>query len=285
MIRIPRRLTVRLRWWHVYLIVLVLSQLWQGFGPTQRPRLRGHETEVARQTADGPTGGRPVRIAYDEFGSGPPVIYLHGSPGSGGDARRLAALLENRFRLIAPDLPGFGGSTRWLPDYGIEAHARYVLALMDRLGIERTHFISHSMGSGVALHITRLAPERVATITSYAGIGIQEGEGSGDYHLEHFKYAVGYGLLVAAPELVPHFGLLGSRSARHAFIRNFWDTDQRPLRALLEKLEVPLLILHGRDDPLVRAWVAEEHHRIVGHSELVMLDASQFLVFTRLGSE
>ena len=45
-----------------------------------------------------------------------------------------------------------------------------------------------------------------------------------------------------------------------------------------------MLIVHGRDDPLVPAETAEEHHRIVPHSELVMLDASHFLVFSRAGS-
>ena len=52
--------------------------------------------------------------------------------------------------MLAPDLPGFAASSRWIPDYGIEAHARYVLAFMDEQGIERAHLIGHSMGTGVA---------------------------------------------------------------------------------------------------------------------------------------
>ena len=80
---------------------------------------------------------------------------------------------------------------------------------MDALEVDRAHLICHSMGSGVALHMTRIAPERVASIVSYAGIGVQEGEGSGNYHLEHLKYAAGYALLVATPEIVPHFGVPG----------------------------------------------------------------------------
>ena len=79
-----------------------------------------------------------------------------------------------------------------------------MLAFMDEMGIERAHLIGHSMGSGVALQLARLAPERIDSIVSYAGIGIQEGEGSGDYYFEHLKYAVGYGLLVVVPELLPH---------------------------------------------------------------------------------
>jgi pimeloyl-ACP methyl ester carboxylesterase/membrane protein DedA with SNARE-associated domain len=276
----------RVRWWHVYLPLLALShaaQLLPGRAvdpPTDLPIV-----EVARQAATGAVGGEPVSIAYRDMGQGAPVVYLHGSPGSGSDAAGLARELAAGFRVVAPDLPGFGASTRWIPDYGIEAHARYVLELMDALGLERAHLVTHSMGSGVAYFVAHLAPERVASITSYAGIGTQEGEGSGDYYLEHLKYAAGFASLVVVPEVVPHFGLLGERSARHAFIRNFWDTDQRPIRGILEELETPLLILHGRDDPLVPVRAAEEHHRIVEHSELVVLDASHFLVFSRSGSQ
>jgi pimeloyl-ACP methyl ester carboxylesterase/membrane protein DedA with SNARE-associated domain len=280
------RLLGRVRWWHVYLVLLALSQLWQAVSATDaEPGPYRHSVDVSRQRASGPADGPPVRIAYRDSGEGRPVIYLHGSPGSGRDSGQLAAHLAPRYRLLAPDLPGFGASSRWIPDYGIDAHARYVLAFMDGLDIERAHLIGHSMGSGVAFHVARLAPERVDSIVAYAGIGVQEAEGSGDYHLEHLKYAAGYALLVAAPEVVPHFGLLGPRWIRHAFIRNFWDTDQRPLRAVLESLEAPLLILQGRRDPLVPARAAREHHRIVRHSELVMMEASHFMVFSRRGSE
>jgi len=277
----------RVRWWHVYLALLGLSHVVQFVASRAgRPESGVAIREVAVQRAAGPAPAGTVRLAYREWGEGAPLIYLHGSPGSGADARRIAGLLQDRFRVIAPDLPGFGRSSRWIPDYGIQAHARYVLELMDELGVERAHFLAHSMGGGVALWLARLAPARVASITSYAGIGVQEREGSGDYYLEHLKYAAGYALLVVAPEVVPHFGLLGSRAARHAFIRNFWDTDQRPLRGILERLEAPLLILHGREDPLVPLAAADEHHRIVEHSELVVLDdrLGHFLVFTDDGS-
>jgi hypothetical protein len=85
--------------------------------------------------------------------------------------------------------------------------------------------------------------------------------------------------VVAGPELVPHFGLLGSRSFRWTFFRNFWDTDQRPLRGVLDRLRPPLLILHGRHDALVPAWAAVEHHRLVPGSELHLFDDTHFMLF------
>lgn len=282
----------RRRWWVVYLVLLALSQGAQALWPRRpAPGPDQQVTAVPRHTAHGPAGGNPVRIAWreraagsDGAADGETVIYLHGVPGSGRDAARLAGHVAPRFRFLAPDLPGFGASTRDLPDYGVAAQARYLLAWMDAVGVERAHLVAHSMGAGVAIQAADLAPRRVASIAAYGGIGVQEGEGSGDYYLEHLKYAAGYALLVALPEALPHFGLLGPRSSRHAMIRCFMDTDQRPLRAMLERLEPPLLLVHGRRDPLVPLRAAEEHHRLAARSEFVVLEGSHFLVFGESGA-
>ena len=58
-----------------------------------------------------------------------------------------------------------------------------------------------------------------------------------------------------------------------AYARNFYDTDQRPLRGILERFEPPMLVIHGERDVLVPAAAAREHHRLVPHSELAMLPA------------
>lgn len=280
----------RWRWWHIYLLLLAASFTTQFFYPAlPKPRPGDLVVQVPRFNDDGPVAGEPVRICYrrqqPRTGDAPTLILLHGSPGSSGNFRRLMPRLAKDLDVIAPDLPGFGRSTRYVPDYSLRAHARYVLALMDELDIERAAVLGYSMGSGVALNMVDLAPDRVDSLIFYGGIGIQEGEGSGDYYVEHLKYAVGYALLVVAPEFVPHFGLLGSRSFRHATLRNFWDSDQRPLRPILESLDKPLLILHGKNDPLVPAWTARQHHEIVEDSELVMFDRSHFMVFYDRGAD
>ena len=216
---------------------------------------------------------------HAEGGSALPLVLLHGSPGSADDFGHLMPHLVAGRRVIAVDLPGFGASDLWVRDYGLEAHAQAVRGLLDALAVERAHVLGFSMGSGVALQLTRHDPQRVASLTLYGGIGVQEHEGSGDYAFEHLKYRIGYVALVALPEVLPHFGLLGPRDRRHAFIRNFMDSDQRPLRAILAGLDTPTLILHGRHDPLVPARAAYEHHRLVRHSELVMYDDSHFMLF------
>ncbi len=182
-------------------------------------------------------------------------------------------------RVIAPDLPGFGESERDPPSMSILAHARAVLAVMDRLEVQRAHVVGWSLGGGVALHMAQLAPERLVSLTLLASVGAQDDEGSGSYWFEHGRYAAGWALTTAVRYGVPHFGLLDGIDFIRTSTRNFWDSDQRPLRGIMERLSVPTLVLAGRHDFLVRDWVAQREFESIPASRLVMLNAMHFMPF------
>lgn len=206
-----------------------------------------------------------------------PVLLLHGSPGDKSNFDMLAPLLAVDERtVLRPDLPGFG-DTGSAPDLSYRVQAEYMLDMLDRLGIQRAHVVGWSNGGGVALWMAHSSPERVASITLLASVGAQETEGSGSYAFEQLKYKIGTAVLGYGVELVPHFGLFGSFRSRTNWLKNFDDSDQRELTGFMPSLRTPTLILHGRDDFLVPAWAAEEHHRLIPTSRLVMLDASHFL--------
>ncbi|MFT5733510.1 MAG: pimeloyl-ACP methyl ester carboxylesterase/membrane protein DedA with SNARE-associated domain [Planctomycetota bacterium] len=229
------------------------------------------------ETAD----AAPVRLAYWDAGprTAPVLLALQGSPGSGSDFRDLIPLLEDRFRIIAPDLPGFGQSTREIPDVSVRAHAGYCLALLDELGIERFHAVGFSMGGGVALELIDRAPERVESLTLMASIGVIELELLGSHALNHGIHGLQLGAFRAIRWLIPHFGAFDSAMLGIPYARNFYDTDQRRLRPILEKVDAPTLILHGEDDFLVPLAAAQEHARIVPQAEFIVMEspASHFL--------
>ena len=229
---------------------------------------------------------RPIRLAFlDSAPSGlinPPVlVLLHGSPGDHHEVGRLAAAMAGQYRVLCPDLPGFGGSTHAVPDYSIRAHAHYVLQLLDSLRIPRAHVLGFSMGGGVALELADLGPGRVASITMLSAIGAQEFELFGDYHLNHLVHGLQLAGLWLVYNAVPHFGALDGGDLSLEYARNFYDTDQRPLRGILERYVAPMLIVQGKEDPLVPAAIAAEHHRLVPQSELVMLEGNHFMAFRR----
>ncbi|HZE70864.1 MAG TPA: alpha/beta fold hydrolase [Pyrinomonadaceae bacterium] len=229
--------------------------------------------------------GQTVRLAYRDYQSeeGPNasvVVLLQGSPGDHRDFLKLAPELARRYRVIAPDLPGFGSSSHAIPDYSNRAHARYVLEMLDKLHIQKAHFVGFSMGGGVALNIADMAPERIASLTMLSGIGVQEMELLGNYHLNHAIHGAQLAFLWFLHNGVPHFGWFDHSMLDLSYARNFYDTDQRPLRGILSKYSGPMLIIHGEHDVMVPVEVAREDYRLVPQSELVLFpDENHFYVF------
>lgn len=93
------------------------------------------------------------------FGDGEPVLALHGVTGHGERWRILADALPGH-RLIGVDLRGHGRSP-WTPPWGFEQHVADLVAVLDAEGLDRVPVIGHSFGGAIAVHLTRIAPERV----------------------------------------------------------------------------------------------------------------------------
>ena len=265
----------------VYGLLLIASFIYRHTRPA--PPFPPEMQAVDAQAVDGERQtNQSVRFAYQDVPAtrpdAPVVVLLHGSPGEAGVFRKLLKEFNGQYRFIAPDLPGFGASTLSIPDYSFRAHSRYVLQLMDELGAQRAHFVAFSMGGGVALNVYDIAPERVQSVTMVSALGAQEMELLGDYHLNHAIHGLQLAFFWSLRELTPHFGKFPDGVP---FSRNFYDSDQRPLRDILLRFQPPMSIIHGPFDPLVPAQAATEHARLVPQSELHLLEGEDhFIVFT-----
>ena len=267
-----------------YLVLVAVSCVVRHRSPAQPPVAPGASLAQVAVVDPGRNFDRKIRLAYQraapaENSTAPVVVLLHGSPGSKNDFATIVPQLAGHFRVIVPDLPGFGDSERELPDYSFRAHARYVLELLDAQGIGDVHVVGFSMGGGVALSLADLAPRRVRSITLLSAIGVQEMELLGEFTLNHALHGAQLAALWGLRELTPHFGRLDNAVLGVPYARNFYDSDQRPLRNILSHWAGPMLIVHGRHDPLVPIQAAKEHARIVPQSELVVTDESHFMVF------
>lgn len=226
-----------------------------------------------------------VRIAYMEYkpqGIDHPatVVLIHGSPGSGKVFRSLAPLLARHYRVIVPDLPGFGKSRHNIADYSFLTHAHDVDELLGRLKIDKAHLVGFSMGGGVVLSLAQINPSRVLSITMLSAIGLQQREMLGNFYLNHLLY--GLQLLVIWPldNLVPHFGFLDRFELNNSYARNFWDSDQRPLEGILKNFRKPMLIIHGKKDFLVPIQAAFDHAELVPQSKTRFYPQGHFILFT-----
>jgi pimeloyl-ACP methyl ester carboxylesterase len=97
--------------------------------------------------------------------SGPPVLLLHGIPGSRRTWRRVAELLAGRYRVVTPDLLGFGDSSDPPGDFHAAGQADALVRLLDGLGIPRAHVVGFDFGGPVALTLYADAPERFLSLT------------------------------------------------------------------------------------------------------------------------
>lgn len=105
-----------------------------------------------------------VELNYqDTGGEGTPLFVIHGLLGSADNWRSHVKQWQAHHRVVTVDLRNHGRSPH-AESMGYGEMAQDLLSLMDRLGIERTHLLGHSMGGKVAISVARLAPERVASL-------------------------------------------------------------------------------------------------------------------------
>jgi 2-hydroxymuconate-semialdehyde hydrolase len=117
-----------------------------------------------------------IQTNYHEHGQGEPVLLIHGSgPGVTGWAnwRLTIPVLAEKFRVIAPDIVGFGYTERPVDvQYNMETWLNHILGFMDALGIEKAHVIGNSFGGGLALAMAIRVPHRVGRLVLMGSAGL-----------------------------------------------------------------------------------------------------------------
>jgi pimeloyl-ACP methyl ester carboxylesterase len=110
-----------------------------------------------------------ISLYVEDHGGGDPVLLLHGWPDSARLWRhQVPFLVANGFRVITPDMRGFGRSQRPgdVAAYRLPNVIADVTALLDRLGLDRAHVVGHDWGAAVAWLTAMLSPDRVRTLTA-----------------------------------------------------------------------------------------------------------------------
>lgn len=100
-------------------------------------------------------------LSYVDSGSGPAILFVHGLLGSNQNWVHLIDMLDEAHRVVVPDLFGHGASAKGVHDFSLPAHAATLRDLLDRLDIDRTTLVGHSLGGGISLEFCYLFPERV----------------------------------------------------------------------------------------------------------------------------
>jgi 4,5:9,10-diseco-3-hydroxy-5,9,17-trioxoandrosta-1(10),2-diene-4-oate hydrolase len=244
--------------------------------------------------------GKPIFVS--ETGTGPAVVMLHGGgPGASGVSNysRNIGALATHFRLIVPDMPGYGRSVKGVDqDDPFGYLADMIRGLIDELGIDTAHLIGNSYGGAAALRLALDSPHRVGKLVLMGpgGIGTTRGaptaglksllsyyggDGPSRDKLASFirTYLVYDGATVpddlidlryqasVDPEVIADPPL--RRPSGPTALRTLWRMDltrDRRLKALM----TPTLVLWGRDDKVNRPAGGPMLVNLLPNAELVM---------------
>jgi len=208
-------------------------------------------------------GVQPVSVFYRDFGTGRPLVFLHG--GWGYEVypfdRQIEALAD-RFRIVIPDRTGYGRSGR-LSSLGPDFHhhaANETLALVDELGLERPVLWGHSDGAVIAILLGRQKPGSRAFFDEM----MRDPDGLGD------RVAAVLAREHGETDWRPLIRLNGMAWLRIA------DESPRPDADLydgrLSRLQVPALVLHGARDPRTEPGELDQMMRHLPRARLAILE-------------
>ncbi|MES9543257.1 MULTISPECIES: alpha/beta hydrolase [unclassified Actinomadura] len=257
-----------------------------------------------------------VRVFYRESlperEDAPVLLLLHGFPSASHQFRRLIDVLGARYRLIAPDYPGFGRT--WAPDgftYSFDGLADVMEGFVERLGLTRFAMYVFDFGAPVGFRLAERLPERIAGLVVQNGNAYAEGlsDGARDFIAlrpgEPGAEETVRGLLtpegtrsqyetgVADPEVLApdgwtldqHFlDLPGRKEAQVALAFDYHSNVESYDRwqAWLRRHTPPVLIVWGADDPFFPAPGARAYLRDVPDAELHLFGTGHFALETHL---
>ncbi|MCI8554804.1 MAG: alpha/beta hydrolase [Clostridiales bacterium] len=177
-----------------------------------------------------------LRIRYLDEGKGPSLLLLHGWGAEAATYRLIIDQLSPRFRVVAPDLPGFGGSDEPPNPWNVDDFADFTVAFSESVGITCPVLIGHSNGGRIALRLLSrpgcsLRPQKAVLIDA-AGLKAHHSAG---YYLKvySFKAARQLASLPGVRHLFPH--------AEEKVRRRFGSSDYRQASSCMRQTMVQLL--------------------------------------------
>ena len=233
-----------------------------------------------------------IETNYHDSGDGPPVVLLHGS-GPGVSAwtnwKRVIPALSDKFRVIAPDLPGFGYTER-KPDlqYDMKLWTKHLIAFLDALELPKVSLVGNSFGGSLALAAAARFPDRFDRLalmgTPCDKFVMSPGLRAGwDYEpsreamratMAHFPYdpAIITDELVEdryQASLIP-----GAQEGLRKLLAKPNLEGDTPLsgmpEAMVANIEHPTLILHGREDMVIPVEMGLKLGRAMPNAEFHM---------------
>ncbi|MFA9373712.1 MAG: alpha/beta fold hydrolase [Poseidonibacter sp.] len=226
---------------------------------------------------------------YHDLGEGEVILFIHGSgPGVSAYAnwRLSMPVLAEKFRVIAPDMVGFGYSDR--PEditYSMDIWVEQAIDLMDALNIKKFNIVGNSFGGGLAISLAIKYPERLNKIVLMGAMGVEFEITAGldqawgyTPSIENMKSLLdtfAYSRVLVTDELAQ---MRYEASIRPGFQESFGSMFPAPRQSSvsamasneedIKKIDKDVLIIHGRDDKVIPFENSIRLHNLITKSQL-----------------
>jgi len=232
-----------------------------------------------------------VELSYDDVGSGECVVLVHGHPFDRSLWEPQLAGLRGSFRVLAPDLRGFGRSPVTPGSVSMREYAADVEGLLDGLGITRAAVVGLSMGGLVAMELAVSRPGRYWAMglvaTTAEPVTAQEREArrqradaverGGTGVLVDYMHAGVYGPACPPAVRARVDAMMSAASPAGAAAALRGRAERPDYRPLLARLDIPALVCAGSADPWSNDTVTAEIAACLRHPEVLVIDGAGHL--------
>lgn len=225
-------------------------------------------------------------VEHDDIGTGPTLVFLHAFPFSREMWRPQVEAFGREFRVVAPDFPGFGGSSPFVGDPSIDRLADDVASLLEALGIlGRVTLAGLSMGGYVALAFARRYPQRLRALV-LANTRAEPDDDSAranrnrliesarnqtpaDIAATLLPRMLSPHTLNHRPDVVAEVRRIAEQQSIDAIVNATIALRDRPdARPFLPQIDVPTLILSGQDDVITPPPVLQSLAQAIPNARL-----------------
>ncbi len=197
----------------------------------------------------------------------PALVLVHGLGMSSRSFRPLLPHLADGFHVIAPDLPGCGDSDMPSSPQSVDELVSDLLGWLDAVGVREAAFVGHSLGGQIVAYLAERAPERVTRAVLVAATPDPDVGPA---------WRKAWWLLVDGVLEPPRLVAGATRDYVKAHPGRMWDTLKKALRTDVEarvaKIAVPVLVVRGARDPVVRDGWSRRLTELIPQARLATID-------------
>ena len=207
-------------------------------------------------------------------GAGKDVIFLHGYMSCKESFYYNTGEFARAFRVVAPDMPGFGASAPLEEEWSVGDYAAWLEKFIAECAADRPHVVAHSFGARVAIKLASLRPGIFERMVLVGGAGLVKPR-SRSYKIKVAAYRAAKKFAPAFAE--KRFGSREYRSLPPVMRGSYKKIVNEDLLCCAKKIELPVLLVYGRDDKVTPACEEGAAFRAaIARSRLEVIEGGHF---------